>query len=124
MINGHEVREGDWLSLNGSTGEIIAGKQPLAPAELSGDMGAFMQWVDQRRTIGACPCSLPLVVCHCLFIGEYVCTSICARVPSGCHFAACSWSRYKQAPPALDHTVKAFLALTSSRTPIRDPRSA
>lgn len=31
--------QGDFISLNGSTGEIIIGKQPLAPPELSGDLG-------------------------------------------------------------------------------------
>lgn len=38
-INGHEIRQGDFISLNGSTGEIIRGKQPLKPPELAGDLG-------------------------------------------------------------------------------------
>lgn len=38
-LNGHEIREGDFLSLNGTSGEIVRGKQPLAPPELSGDLG-------------------------------------------------------------------------------------
>ncbi|MEW5299832.1 MAG: hypothetical protein WDW36_002807 [Sanguina aurantia] len=51
-LNGHEIREGDFLSLNGTSGEIVRGKQPLAPPELSGDLGRFMEWVDARRTLG------------------------------------------------------------------------
>eukprot|EP00198_Chlamydomonas_reinhardtii_P003602 XP_001692938.1 pyruvate phosphate dikinase [Chlamydomonas reinhardtii] len=51
-INGHEIRQGDWISLNGSTGEIVRGKQPLAPPELAGDLGRFMSWVDKRRRLG------------------------------------------------------------------------
>lgn len=51
-INGHEIRQGDFISLNGSTGEIIRGKQPLKPPELAGDLGKFMSWVDSRRRLG------------------------------------------------------------------------
>ncbi|KAK3138809.1 hypothetical protein QOZ80_5AG0373660 [Eleusine coracana subsp. coracana] len=45
------LQEGDWLSLNGSTGEVILGKQPLAPPALSGDLGTFMSWVDAVRQL-------------------------------------------------------------------------
>ncbi len=39
--------EGDWISLNGSTGEVYAGQIPTKAAELSGDFGALMQLADQ-----------------------------------------------------------------------------
>ncbi|CAN6333130.1 unnamed protein product [Urochloa humidicola] len=45
------LHEGEWLSLNGSTGEVILGKQPLSPPELSGDLGTFMAWVDEVRQL-------------------------------------------------------------------------
>jgi len=45
------LNEGDWLSLNGSTGEVILGKQPLAPPALSGDLETFMSWVDEVRQL-------------------------------------------------------------------------
>ncbi|CAN0856090.1 Pyruvate, phosphate dikinase, chloroplastic [Linum grandiflorum] len=45
------IREGEWLSLNGSTGEVILGKQPLAPPALSGDLETFMCWADEIRRI-------------------------------------------------------------------------
>lgn len=41
----------DWISINGTTGEIILGKQPLKAPELAGDLGEFMEWVDQFRTL-------------------------------------------------------------------------
>ncbi|KAJ9534507.1 hypothetical protein QJQ45_022143, partial [Haematococcus lacustris] len=50
-INGHEIREGAFISLNGTSGEIVAGKQPLAPPELAGDLGTFMAWVDGARKL-------------------------------------------------------------------------
>ncbi|KAK3138810.1 hypothetical protein QOZ80_5AG0373670 [Eleusine coracana subsp. coracana] len=45
------LHEGEWLSLNGSTGEVILGKQPLSPPALSGDLGNFMSWVDAVRQL-------------------------------------------------------------------------
>jgi len=45
------VRQGDWLSINGSTGEIILGKQDLIDPELGDDFATFMEWSDAYRTI-------------------------------------------------------------------------
>lgn len=45
------ISEGDWLSLNGSTGEVILGKQPLAPPAMSGDLEVFMSWADEIRRL-------------------------------------------------------------------------
>ncbi|XP_051128050.1 pyruvate, phosphate dikinase, chloroplastic-like [Andrographis paniculata] len=45
------VEEGEWLSLNGSTGEVILGKQALAPPSLTGDLEIFMSWADNLRQI-------------------------------------------------------------------------
>lgn len=45
------LQEGEWISLNGSTGEVILGKQPLSPPALSGDLGTFMSWVDEVRKL-------------------------------------------------------------------------
>ncbi|XP_026438194.1 pyruvate, phosphate dikinase 2-like [Papaver somniferum] len=51
VIADQVLGEGDWLSLNGSTGEVILGKQPLAPPALSADMETFMTWVDEVRLL-------------------------------------------------------------------------
>jgi pyruvate,orthophosphate dikinase len=48
-----KVRENDWISLNGDTGEVLVGQQNLRPPSIdaTGDVSEFMQWVDDRRTI-------------------------------------------------------------------------
>ncbi|KAL6609990.1 hypothetical protein ACP70R_039959 [Stipagrostis hirtigluma subsp. patula] len=51
VIGDKVMREGDWLSLNGSTGEVILGKQPLSPPALSGDLETFMTWVDEVKQL-------------------------------------------------------------------------
>ena len=45
------IKVGDWISINGTTGEVISGKEPLVEPALSGDFGTFMEWVDRRRTM-------------------------------------------------------------------------
>jgi len=49
----HTVREGDFLSLNGDTGEVLIGQLPLSPPSLesSQDTSNFMKWVDETRVI-------------------------------------------------------------------------
>ena len=46
------LTEGDWLSLNGTTGEVIEGQAALADALVSGELATFMSWVDAVRTLG------------------------------------------------------------------------
>lgn len=45
------VKEGEWISLNGSTGEVILGSQPLSPPAVSGDLETFMSWADKLRRL-------------------------------------------------------------------------
>ena len=53
FTNGHvSVREGDWISINGSTGEVILGQQALIDPELGDDFGEFMAWADEFRPMG------------------------------------------------------------------------
>jgi len=40
-------KEGDWISLNGSTGQVIEGKLQTVDPELSGDFGELMQLADK-----------------------------------------------------------------------------
>ena len=46
------VKEGDWISLDGSAGEVILGKVPTVEPKLSGDFGKFMTMCDRVRTLG------------------------------------------------------------------------
>ncbi len=43
--------EGDWISLNGSTGEVYVGKIATKDAELSGDFGALMALTDKYKRL-------------------------------------------------------------------------
>ena len=46
------INEGDWVSLDGSKGQIINGKMPTVEADTnSGDFGKLMGWVDEIRTM-------------------------------------------------------------------------
>jgi pyruvate,orthophosphate dikinase len=45
------LKEGDFVSLNGVTGEVIKGAQPVKKPALTGDLGTFMKWVDAKRRL-------------------------------------------------------------------------
>ncbi|MBN2752004.1 MAG: pyruvate, phosphate dikinase [Rhodospirillaceae bacterium] len=45
------VKEGDVITLDGSTGEVMLGKVPTIRPELTGDFAALMSWVDEVRTM-------------------------------------------------------------------------
>ncbi len=49
--SGVTFKEGDWISLNGSTGEVYEGKITTIEAELSGDFASIMELADKYRTI-------------------------------------------------------------------------
>jgi pyruvate,orthophosphate dikinase len=52
LIAGNNVvREGDIITLNGSTGEVMLGHVPTIPAELSGEFAIFMKWADDVRKL-------------------------------------------------------------------------
>ena len=50
-IGERRFEEGDWLSLNGSTGEVFEGRIATQDAELSGDFGALMALSDKYRRL-------------------------------------------------------------------------
>jgi pyruvate,orthophosphate dikinase len=50
-IAGKLFEEGDYLTLNGSTGEVIEGQLQLAMPEISGSFKEFLQWADEVKTI-------------------------------------------------------------------------
>jgi len=50
-VQGKSYKEGDWISLDGSLGEVIEGKVPTVTPELSGDFGKLMTWADDMRTM-------------------------------------------------------------------------
>lgn len=50
-VNGNEYHDGDWISLNGSTGNIIDGKVATIEPELSGEFAELMELADKYGDI-------------------------------------------------------------------------
>ncbi|WP_425228095.1 pyruvate, phosphate dikinase [Sphingomonas sp.] len=48
-VAGREVKEGGLLTIDGATGEVMAGTVPTVSPELSGDFGTLMGWADALR---------------------------------------------------------------------------
>jgi pyruvate,orthophosphate dikinase len=48
-IGGREVPEGAVITLDGSTGDVMAGEVPMVEPELVGDFGVLMGWADRHR---------------------------------------------------------------------------
>ncbi|OGF98315.1 MAG: pyruvate, phosphate dikinase, partial [Candidatus Glassbacteria bacterium GWA2_58_10] len=46
------IKEGDWISLDGSKGEVMLGQVATVHPDLSGDFGKIMGWADEIRKIG------------------------------------------------------------------------
>ncbi len=50
-LGGQTFTENDWISLNGSTGNVYGHAIDTVPAEISGYFGRVMEWADQYRTM-------------------------------------------------------------------------
>ena len=50
-LAGHVIKEGDYISIDGSTGNIYGEAIPTVAASISGDFDRFMKWADARRTL-------------------------------------------------------------------------
>ena len=50
-LGGKTYHEGDWISIDGSTGNIYGTAIPTADATISGDFERFMEWADAARTL-------------------------------------------------------------------------
>jgi pyruvate,orthophosphate dikinase len=49
VIGGKNFAEGDWLTIDGGTGEVYEGRMPLVQPEISRDMSVFLAWCDEVR---------------------------------------------------------------------------
>ncbi|MCR4391282.1 MAG: pyruvate, phosphate dikinase [Candidatus Acetothermia bacterium] len=68
VVGGRTIKEGDWISIDGTTGEVMAGKIPTVPSEVVQVLiertlppekapvhqlyAKLMAWADQRRRLG------------------------------------------------------------------------
>ena len=50
-LGGHVFKEGDFISLDGSNGQIYGEDIPTVKAEITGNFGLFMSWADKVRTL-------------------------------------------------------------------------
>ncbi len=50
-IDGLEIKDGDWISLDGSTGEVFKGQIPLVEPEVHGDFSTLMSWADSFKKL-------------------------------------------------------------------------
>ena len=50
-LPGHELKEGDTITINGGTGEVIVGSVPLVPPQLNDDFTAILEWADGFRRL-------------------------------------------------------------------------
>ncbi len=48
-VSGRELKEGDIITIDGATGEVMAGAVPTLQPELVGDFGTLMVWADAAR---------------------------------------------------------------------------
>jgi pyruvate, orthophosphate dikinase len=48
-VGGTRIRRGDWITVDGTSGEVILGQAPLIDPILGDDFNQFMQWADSAR---------------------------------------------------------------------------
>jgi pyruvate,orthophosphate dikinase len=50
-VGGHELREGDVLTIDGGTGRVIVGEVPLVPPAINEDFETILGWADDMRRL-------------------------------------------------------------------------
>ena len=50
-VDGKTVKAGDWISLDGATGEVMLGRVPTRNPKLSRDFSTIMKWADEIRKL-------------------------------------------------------------------------
>jgi pyruvate,orthophosphate dikinase len=50
-VGGREIKDGDIITIDGSTGEVMMGEVPTVQPELAGDFGTLMVWADGVRRL-------------------------------------------------------------------------
>ncbi|MDR1506304.1 MAG: pyruvate, phosphate dikinase [Treponema sp.] len=49
VVGKNTYKEGDWLTIDGSTGDVYEGRLPLVTPKISKDMNVFLSWCDEIR---------------------------------------------------------------------------
>jgi pyruvate, orthophosphate dikinase len=50
-VGGTGMKKGDMLTIDGSTGQVLAGEVPMREPELAGEFGTLMKWADAARKL-------------------------------------------------------------------------
>src|SRR3546814_18838027 len=50
-VGGRRLVEGDVITIDGASGEVMAGEVPTVQPELAGDFGTLMEWADKVRRL-------------------------------------------------------------------------
>jgi pyruvate,orthophosphate dikinase len=50
-VRGHKIHDGDLITIDGGTGEVMPGEVPTIEPELSGDFATLMGWADEVRKL-------------------------------------------------------------------------
>ena len=50
-LPGHELKEGDTITIDGGTGDVIVGSVPLVPPQINDDFSAVLLWADGIRRL-------------------------------------------------------------------------
>jgi pyruvate, orthophosphate dikinase len=50
-IAGKTVKAGEFVTINGTTGDVMIGKVPTVPPSMTGDFSTLMQWADKSRKL-------------------------------------------------------------------------
>jgi pyruvate,orthophosphate dikinase len=51
-VDGEVYEEGDWLTLDGSSGEVFSGQLEMEEAKVTGEFETVMEWADSFRELG------------------------------------------------------------------------
>jgi len=52
VVNGVVVKEGDIITIDGGTGEVIAGELPMVEPEMSDEFSEILEWCDEASNMG------------------------------------------------------------------------
>ncbi|MFH1399092.1 MAG: pyruvate, phosphate dikinase [Candidatus Woesearchaeota archaeon] len=52
LFGGQKIKEGEYITLDGSTGEVFLGQMPTVDPELSGSFAELMKWADEAKILG------------------------------------------------------------------------
>src|SRR5262249_36857788 len=48
----HQLKAGDVITIDGTTGQVLSGRVPMIEPELSGEFATLMKWADAKRKVG------------------------------------------------------------------------